>query len=440
MTFNNWEKALLKDVMIFNPRESIKKGTMAKKIGMSRLNEFNRTIDGYEVTEFKSGTKFRNGDTLLARITPCLENGKTAQVSVLDDGEVGFGSTEFIVLREKEGLTDKDFIYYLAISDNLRQVAIKSMTGTTGRQRAQKDVLENTSISLPSLQEQKAIANVLSTLDEKIEVNNQINETLENMAQALFKQWFVDFEFPNENGEPYKSSGGEMVESEIGLIPETWEIGNLSKFVDNIIGGDWGKNTPQKNYKEKVYCIRGADINELNKGNSGKVPIRFILEKNLNKKELQDGNLIVEISGGSPTQSTGRIGYVSKELLDRFDAPVVCTNFCRSIKLRNDIYQEFFYYFWKFLYDQKIFFNFENGTTGIKNLDLSSLLNNYNVVIPELHYIKKFSFIAKEINKNIKVTGLQNKKLREIRDTLLPKLMSGEIRVPLDELEESMTQ
>lgn len=158
---------------------------------------FQRKIEGFVVTKYTSGTKFRNGDTLLARITPCLENGKTAQVSILEEGEVGFGSTEFIVLREKPGISDRNFIYYLSISPKLRDIAIKSMTGTSGRQRAQVDVIKNSIIKLPPIEEQRQIANILSSLDEKIEINNEINKKLEEMAQAIFKHcglWTLNFQ------------------------------------------------------------------------------------------------------------------------------------------------------------------------------------------------------------------------------------------------------
>ena len=221
---NEWSKVKLVDIIQFNPKESIKKGEIAKKVAMEKLEPFTRKISGFEEAKFTSGTKFRNGDTLLARITPCLENGKTAQVDILDKDEIGFGSTEYIVLREKLGITDNDFIYYLSISPEFRNVAIKAMNGSSGRQRVQKDVLENSEFLLPPLDEQKAIAKILSDLDEKIGVNNKINKKLEEMVQAIFKQWFVDFEFPNEDGKPYKSSGGEMVESELGMIPKGWKV------------------------------------------------------------------------------------------------------------------------------------------------------------------------------------------------------------------------
>lgn len=176
MSLEEWKKVKLKDIIIFNPKETIKKGQSSKKVAMDKLEPFTRKITGFEEVKFTSGTKFRNGDTLLARITPCLENGKTAQVDILNKNEVGFGSTEYIVLREKINSTDNDFIYYMSISPEFRNVAIKAMNGSSGRQRVQKDVLENSEFMLPPIVEQRAIAKVLSGLDKKIEINNQIND------------------------------------------------------------------------------------------------------------------------------------------------------------------------------------------------------------------------------------------------------------------------
>lgn len=167
----------LKDIADFNPRESLAKGTVAKKIGMDKLQPFCRDVPGYELEPFSGGTKFRNGDTIMARITPCLENGKTAKVSILDDEEVGFGSTEYIVFRAKDGV-DEDFIYYLVCSPLVREPAIKSMVGSSGRQRVQTDVVQNLEIMVPDYEEQRRISGLLKLLDDKIELNNAINNNL----------------------------------------------------------------------------------------------------------------------------------------------------------------------------------------------------------------------------------------------------------------------
>ena len=128
--------------------------------------------------EYKGGTKFRNGDTIMARITPCLENGKIAKVSVLSDDEVGFGSTEYIVFRAIDGVSDAEFLYYLICSPLVRNPAIKSMVGSSGRQRVQTDVVASLNIEIPPFEEQRKIGGLLKALDDKIELNNQINNNL----------------------------------------------------------------------------------------------------------------------------------------------------------------------------------------------------------------------------------------------------------------------
>ena len=187
-----WKEYKLGDIVEINQTESLKKGTVAKKIGMDVLQPYCRAIPSFSFEPYTGGTKFKNGDTIMARITPCLENGKTAMVNILDDNEIGFGSTEYIVFRAKNTITDPYFIYYLVTSDCIRNPAIKSMVGSSGRQRVQTDVVANLSINLPPLPTQQKIAAILSSLDDKIELNNKINTNLEQQAQALFKNWFVD--------------------------------------------------------------------------------------------------------------------------------------------------------------------------------------------------------------------------------------------------------
>lgn len=171
-------KYKLSEIAMFNPLETIKKGTPAKKISMDVLKPFCRDIDAFEFAEFNGGTKFRNGDTIMARITPCLENGKTAQISVLEDGEVGFGSTEYIVLRAIKGMIDEDYLYYLVRSPIVRDIAIKSMVGSSGRQRVQTDVVKNIEIDIPELAVQRKVSSLLKKIDDKIATNNKINNNL----------------------------------------------------------------------------------------------------------------------------------------------------------------------------------------------------------------------------------------------------------------------
>jgi len=397
-----WVMKKLKDIADFNPRESLTKGVVAKKVAMDKLQPFCRDIPGYELEPFSGGTKFRNGDTIMARITPCLENGKTAKVAVLDDGEVGFGSTEYIVFRAKDGI-DEDFIYYLVCSPLVREPAIKSMVGSSGRQRVQTDVVQNLEIMVPDYEEQKRISGILKSLDDKIAANTEVNKNLEAQAQSIFKSWFIDA--------PESSS---------------WETGTFSDIIDTMIAGDWGKDSPVGNNTEMVYCIRGADIPVVKSGNKGKMPTRFILPKNYVAKHLVAGDVVVEISGGSPTQSTGRIASISQSLLDRYDKGMVCTNFCKAMKPKSG-YSMFVYYYWQYLYDKNVFFLYENGTTGIKNLDISGFIETEPIILPPVELVEKFDAFCHSVFDVIFANGLQNEKLANMRDALLPKLMSGEI-------------
>jgi len=189
---SEWKECKLNDIAIINPTEKLSKGIPAKKVAMDIIQPFTKRVPNYLIEPYNGGMKFKNGDTIIARITPCLENGKTAYIDVLNDDEVGFGSTEYIVLREKEGFSDKQFLYYFSISSEFRDVAILSMTGSSGRQRVQTDVVKNHTFLLPPLPEQKAIAAMLSGLDDKIALLHRQNKTLESMAEALFRQWFVE--------------------------------------------------------------------------------------------------------------------------------------------------------------------------------------------------------------------------------------------------------
>lgn len=424
----------LKNILEINPRMTLKKGTVTKKIAMEHLTEYVKQVKGYELSEFKSGSKFKNKDTLVARITPCLENGKTAYVDILADDEVAFGSTEFFVVRAKENKGDPQFIYYLMRHPKVRDATIKSMTGTSGRQRAQKEAILEYSMSLPNIFDQKKIGYFLSLFDSKIEANNDTIHNLEQISQILFKHWFIDFEFPNEEGKPYKSSGGEMLESELGNIPKNWTLSYFSNYVKHTVGGDWGKENVEKNYVEQVSIIRGADIPELIKGTDNKVPTRFILKKNYENKKLLSGDIVIEISGGSPTQSTGRSIFINKNIISRYNDKVLCTNFCRIIRpvdFNKGIWLQIYI---NYLYKKNVFFNFENGTTGIKNLDLNAVLNKYKIFSPSEDIIHLFSERMKVILDSIQNLGMENKRLANLRDTLLPKLLSGEIEIP-DELE-----
>ena len=320
-------------------------------------------------------------------------------------------STGFTVISVNQELADSDFIYYCLtqreVIEHLQAIGEQS---TSAYPSIKPTDIENLELFLPSLNEQREIASVLRALDDKIENNRKINHHLEKMAQAIFKSWFIDFE-------PFG-----------GVKPFDWQEGVFSEIVSSTLSGDWGKENPMGNYQKMVYCMRGADLPEITFGNKGKMPVRYILPKNFTNKQLTANNIVIEISGGSPTQSTGRCALITQSLLERYECDMVCTNFCRAIKPKEG-YSEFIYYYWRYLYEHNVMFLYENGTTGIKNLDISSFLENEKIIIPTLNSVHKFSNIVQKLRNTIATNGLEIEKLTNLRDTLLPKLLSGEISV-----------
>lgn len=189
---SEWKEYRFSDFVEINPTVSLPTNESISFVEMKDLNESQRYCYSSSERSTRSGSKFKNHDTLFARITPCLENGKICQVKGLKNN-VGLGSTEFFVFRGKEGISDSDFVFYLSRTDDVRSHAVINLDGTSGRQRVPKACFDDLIINVPSsIAEQKSIASVLSSLDDKIDLLHRQNDTLENMAETLFRQWFVE--------------------------------------------------------------------------------------------------------------------------------------------------------------------------------------------------------------------------------------------------------
>lgn len=386
----NWQQVKLCDALIINPIEKLSKGTIAKKVSMERLRPFCRDVLEYEFDKFSGGSKFRNKDTIMARITPCLENGKRAQINMLEQDEIGFGSTEFIIFREKENISNSNFIYYLICSDLIREPAIKSMVGSSGRQRVQIDVLKELIIPLPPLDIQKKIARVLGALDDKIELNNKINANLEQQAQALFKSWFVDFE-------PF---GGKM--------PDDWKVGNLLDIADYLNGLAMQKFRPAENDKglpvlkikelRQGFCDSNSELCSLNVKNE------YI---------VNDGDVIFSWSGS---------------LLVDFWCGGKCGLNQHLFKVTSKNFDKWFYYLWTKYYLEHFAFIAADKATTMGHIKREEL-EKAKVIIPSSECYQKMKQIMTPIYDLLISNRVENTRLATLRDTLLPKLMSGEIDV-----------
>ena len=376
-------KCKLSDFVEINPKETLPKYTLAKKIAMEKLQPFCREVSGYDLEKFSGGSKFRNGDTIMARITPCLENGKIAQINILDKEEVGFGSTEFLVLRAKKGFSDPNFIYYLIISELVRIPAIKSMVGSSGRQRVQTSVLENLEIDLPDLETQKKIAKVLSALDDKIELNNQINKNLEEQANRIVKEYC------------------QSVSSNV----------RLSRILSFVNGFAFQSKSYVANGRYRVITIKNVKDGEID---SNGAPFVDCLPISM-KQEciLGIGDVVVSLTG-----NVGRVGivYESDLLLNQRVAKIVPYD-------KNLL--PFLYFYFR-MESTKI--SLETIAKGTAQQNLSTI-ETLKLELPYNDSIKEMSKRLKFLFETIVTNQRQNKVLSELRETLLPKLMSGEIDV-----------
>ena len=246
------------------------------------------------------------------------------------------------------------------------------------------------------------------------------------MAKQLYDYWFVQFDFPNEEGKPYKSSGGKMVWNKKikREIPEGWKEVTLNAFIDKNKAGDWGYDTP-KDGTIKVGCVRGADIIKLND-----VPTRYVTSKHSDRL-LEDGDIVIEISGGSPVQATGRVALITNGVIGRNGGTLVCSNFCQSFNMKKREFSEYFYYLWQNLYDNGNMFNFEGKTSGIKNFQTDVFLANHWFEVPK-QLIETFHTIVAQYHLMIDQNIIENNNLTKQRDELLPLLMNGQASVNSD--------
>ena len=376
---DQWTRMRAADFIDFNPRMSIKKGAVATKVAMDKLQPFTKRIPEVEKAAFSGGSKFRNGDTIMARITPCLENGKTAFVDILEKDEVAFGSTEFIVLRAKEGVSDPQFIYYLAISPSFRNVAIKSMVGSSGRQRVQQSVLEELVLKVPSLQEQKKISSVLCALDQKIALNKEVNDNLQQQAMALYKSWFVDFA-------PFG-----------GAMPISWNISSLGESTEMGAGGDKPKLTSPIKTEECPYPIFSNGLSD------------YGLYGYTNEAKIHAESVTVS--------ARGTIGFVCLRHIPY--VPIV--RLVTLIPKRELMSAKYLY-----LYLRQL--NISGTGTTQQQLTVPDFRKT-EIVIPDKETMTAFTALITPMFEKMWANEEENDSLAKIRDALLPKLMSGEVDV-----------
>ncbi|MGB3063178.1 restriction endonuclease subunit S [Sphingobacterium thalpophilum] len=402
MENRNWREYKFSEFVNINPFVSLKANEEYSFVEMKDLEDGNKYCFP-KIKKIKGGgSKFQNGDTLFARITPCLENGKICQVKGLENN-LGFGSTEFYVFRGREEISDTEFVYYLSRWNDVRDHAEINLDGTSGRQRVPKASFDDLIIQMPELPEQKAIASVLSSLDDKIELLHQQNQTLEALAETLFRKWFVeeakeDWEVlplceiaEVKNGKSFKSS--DFTDNDFNSY-EVVKMGHIER-------GGGLKLNPKKD-----FVSREMDVEKwiLNKGD-------IIMAMT----DMKDNVVIL----GVPAMIDKDDHYVLNQRVARIylkDNSKLISNYLLYIQLNNK----------DFIAELQT-----KANSGVQVNLSTEAIKESEILIPPFKLQEEFGHKIIDLYSKIEINREQIQTLTQLRDTLLPKLMSGEVRVKM---------
>ncbi|MFC4765880.1 restriction endonuclease subunit S [Effusibacillus consociatus] len=412
---NEWKAKLVKDIAVVNER-AIKKSDCIDTIQYIDIAAVNhRNIDQlqkFNLNDAPSRARriVQDNDILISTVRPNLKH-----YTMIRKAEPNMiASTGFAVISPKK--VHPDFLYYYLTSDSYTRYLTQIAEGQTSAYPAfNPDIIEYTMVYLPSDNEQREIGEMLASIDKKIELNNAIIKNLEDMAQALFKRWFVDFEFPDDNGEPYKSSGGEFEESELGLIPKGWKVCTLGEFCE--ISTISINPATQPDIIFEHYSLPAFD--------SGKLPVfEFGCEIKSNKYKVSKNSILVS-----------KLNPETKRIWSPYcltDYAICSTEFVNYIPVNSKLRAYCFSILNSEGFHQYLVGNTTGSTNSRQRVNPKGTLH-YKLAYGGSDTAYIFNDLVSGIYKKINENTLENKYLASIRDTLLPKLMSGEIRVPVEQ-------
>lgn len=340
-----------------------------------------------------------------------VNKGKPGSVAMVPEPVDFCMAQDMMAFRVKKDIIYNKFLFAV-LRSQLFQTQIMNYHVGTMIPHFKKSDLDKLLIPVPDMKIQEYIGNLYYNFSYKIEVNNQINKTLENIAQTIFKQWFVDFEFPNGAGEPYKSSGGEMVESELGMIPKGWEVKSLDDVAD-FLNGLAMQKYPPINDKDSFPVLKIKELRQGFTDDNSDICSNMIDEKYV----INDGDLIFSWSGS---------------LMVDFWCGGQCGLNQHLFKVTSQNYNKWFYYLWTKHHLNKFIEIAKSKATTMGHIKRKDLTDS-KVIVPANKEFYKIENIVQPIIENMIYKNIENKKLIKLRDSLLPKLMSGEIRVPIEE-------
>ena len=323
------------------------------------------------------------------------------------------GADGIKILKADDKNIDSKFLYY----------ALMGCYYPTGFYQRHYKLLKKTYIPDLYIEYQKKVASILNKYDQLIENNNKRIKILEDMAESLYKEWFVRFRFPGyENGS--------KKDSEIGKIPFNFSVLKVNEILEYYVGGGWGNDDYSEDYPIDAYVIRGADFPLVKKSDISTCPYRYHKVSNYEPRILKENDIVFEISGGTAEQPVGRAIIVTNGILKQLSNKVICASFCKLIRPNYKLITPNYFYYWlKYLYDTRIIDRYQLQSTGIINFKFEYFLKKGFVMIPDMNLMQAFEKQVKEIRNEIDNLAIQNSKLMKQRDALLPRLMSGKLEV-----------
>ena len=377
--------------------------------------------------------RLKVGDIVFSR------RGDVTRNALAKSNQVGWlCGTGCLKVRTGNGaVADASFLSYALRTPDAKAWLVRHAVGAT-MPNLNTGILSGIPLVLPPLAEQRSITAILSALDDRITLLRETNTTLESIAQALFKSWFVDFDSVRAKMAGRAPEGMDEAtaalfpdsfeDSELGEVPRGWGWVPFGSLLAHTIGGDWGSDSPEAANDTKVAIIRGTDIPDLQQGAAGRVPIRYTSQKKLKSRQLQDGDLVVEVSGGSKDQPTGRSLYVTTALLDAFSCPVEPASFCRLFRPHSKEIGVLLAQHLQYIYGQGKTWEYQNQSTGIANFQTTHFLESEQVAMPPHEVLEVFAQIVRALIDRARTAPVST--LSTLRDTLLPRLISGQLRLP----------
>ena len=384
--------------------------------------DFSFSYDGLAYINNEQAYQLRNVEVMSDDVLLNITGDSVARVCQVPQEVLPARVNQHVaILRPHENKLRPTYLKYFLLNPEFKSymLGLSACGGT--RNALTKGMIEDFEILFPLIPMQDKITAILSALDEKIENNRKINKTLEAMGQTLFKEWFVEFDFPGATGE--------MVESELGMIPKGWTIQSIGSLFDFVIGGDWGKDDAQDDYPVFCSVVRGTDLADVLLGNISAVPQRYIKNASVGKRRICAGDIVFEISGGSKEQATGRSLLFTDELIDLFGKQVIPASFCRLIRCENIGKAVFLGTFLNMFYSEGGAWEYQLQSTGISNFQFNHFSGSKLLAIPSDQLIEMFRELVWPIYQAVGINAKQIQSLTQLRNRLLPKLMSGEIEI-----------